>query len=177
MSCVMRHVSCVMSQVSEVTCWQNSWHITCDTILVTWRCFEDFMWHLTHYLWYVTLDMWHKTCDIWYITCDRLGLVDILLKFQLPSSNGLAVKGLWRWQLSHDTWILIHDLWHMTCKIWHMTLDWLGELDFLSKFQLLAPTVLKMTCDTWVVTCDMWYITHETWQVGGDEPSVQISAP
>ena len=48
--------------------------------------------HMTH-------DMWHVTCDTWYVT--RLGGVNILSKFQLPSSSclwyyeDLEEKGHW----------------------------------------------------------------------------------
>ena len=38
---------------------------------------------------YVTCDMWPVTHDIWYVTCDTLWGVNILTKFQLPSSYGL----------------------------------------------------------------------------------------
>jgi hypothetical protein len=41
--------------------------VTCDT------------WHVTH-------DMWHMTCDTWHLTHDRSGEVELLSKFQLPSS-------------------------------------------------------------------------------------------
>ena len=39
-------------------------------------------------------DTWHMTHDMWQVTHD--GGVNILSKFQLPSSCGLAVKVFWR---------------------------------------------------------------------------------
>ena len=48
------------------------------------------MWHLTH-------EMWHVTCDMWHGTPDRWWEVNILSKFQVPSSYGLGVKIFWRY--------------------------------------------------------------------------------
>ena len=45
-------------------------------------------WHLTHYTWHVSHDKWHLT----YAT---EGVVNIVSKFQVPSSNGLGVMMLW----------------------------------------------------------------------------------
>ena len=53
------------------------------------------MWHVTHDMWHVTHDMWHVTCDTWPVTCDMLWGVNILSKFQLPSSYGLWFMILW----------------------------------------------------------------------------------
>ena len=47
-------------------------------------------------MWHVTCDMWHLTCDTWHMTCDLLGGVNILSKFQLPSSFCLWSMILWR---------------------------------------------------------------------------------
>ena len=48
--------------------------ITCDT------------WHVTRDMQYVTCNMQLVTCDLWYVTRDMLWGVNILSKFQLPSS-------------------------------------------------------------------------------------------
>ena len=48
--------------------WHDMWHVTCD------------MWHVT----------WHVTHDMWYVWG-----VNILSKFQLPSSYGLWFIILW----------------------------------------------------------------------------------
>ena len=45
---------------------------------------------------HVTCDMWHLTCVTWHATCDMLEGVNILSKFQLPSSYCLWVMILWR---------------------------------------------------------------------------------
>ena len=58
-----------------VTC--DTWHVTCD------------MWHVTH-------DTWHVTSDTWHMTCDMFGGVNVLSKFQLPSSYCLWSMILWR---------------------------------------------------------------------------------
>ena len=42
--------------------------------------------------WHVTRDTWH---DTWHMTCDMFGGVNILSKFQLPSSYGLWFMILW----------------------------------------------------------------------------------
>ena len=52
----------------------NKWHVTCDT-------------------WHVTRDTWHVTCATWNVT--HLGGVNILSKFQLPSSSCLRFMILW----------------------------------------------------------------------------------
>ena len=40
-------------------------------------------------MWQVTGDRWQVTCDTWHMTCDMYGRVNILSKFQLPSSYRL----------------------------------------------------------------------------------------
>ena len=52
-------------------------NVTCDTC------------HGTCDTWHVTCDMWHMTLATWHVTCDKLWGVNILSKFQLPSSYGL----------------------------------------------------------------------------------------
>ena len=52
------------------------------------------MWHVTCDTWHVTQDMWHVTRDKWHVT--HLGGVNILSKFQLPSSYCLWFMILWR---------------------------------------------------------------------------------
>ena len=146
-----------------------------------WRCFEDGMWHLTGDSWHVTHDTWLMTHDTWQITHDmwKVGEVNILSKFQLPSSNGLAVKVFWRWHVTCDTRLLTRDLWHMTRDTWHMKHNMLEEVDLLSKFQLPSSNGLAVkvfwrwhvTFDMWLVTRDSWHVTRDTWHVtnGGRE--------
>ena len=55
------------------------WHLTRDT------------WHVTPDTWHVTPDTWHVTRDMWHVTYDTWWGVNILSKFQLPSSYGLGV--------------------------------------------------------------------------------------
>ena len=44
----------------------------------------------------MTRDMWHMTHDIWHLTHDRGGgEVNLLSKYQLPSSYGLGGKVFW----------------------------------------------------------------------------------
>ena len=47
---------------------------------------------MTRDMWHVTRDMWHVTHDMWHLTRDRNGEVNLLSKFQLPSSYGLGMK-------------------------------------------------------------------------------------
>ena len=42
-----------------------------------------------NYMWHVTRDMWHMTRDTWHMTRDTFGGLNILSKFQLPSSYRL----------------------------------------------------------------------------------------
>ena len=49
------------------------------------------------------------------MTGDKWEEVNLLWKFQLPSSYGLGVRG--------DMWHLKCDTWHLTCEIWHVTND------------------------------------------------------
>ena len=44
---------------------------------------------------HVTRDKWHVTCDKWHVTRDKWH-VNILSKFQVPSSSGLEMKVSWR---------------------------------------------------------------------------------
>ena len=64
---------------------KTMWHVTCD------------MWHVTCDTWHVTRDTWHVTHDTWHMTCLGGGRgVNILSKFQLPSSYCLWFVILWR---------------------------------------------------------------------------------
>ena len=47
-------------------------------------------------MWYLTRDTRHMTHDTWHMTHDMFGGVDILSKFQLPSSYCLWFMILWR---------------------------------------------------------------------------------
>ena len=47
-------------------------------------------------LWHMTCDTWHVTHDMWHVTCDIFGEVNILSKFQLPSSYCLWFMIIWR---------------------------------------------------------------------------------
>ena len=49
----------------------------------------------TRDMWHVTCDTWHMTHDTWHVTCDMLWGVNILSKFQLPSSFGVGVSQIW----------------------------------------------------------------------------------
>ena len=50
------------------------------------------MWHVTRDMWHVTRDMWLITRDMWHMTHDKYGRINILSKFQLPSSSGLGMR-------------------------------------------------------------------------------------
>ena len=99
LSRVTCHLSCVTCHMSRVTCQMYFFFIqkkkkkkkTCDT----WHVTRD-MWHVTGDTWHVTRDTWHVTRDRWHLTCDMFGGVNILSKFQLPSSYRLWFMILWR---------------------------------------------------------------------------------
>ena len=46
---------------------------------------------------HVKCDMWHVTRDLWHMTCERWGEVNLLSKFQRPSSYGFWLKVCWRY--------------------------------------------------------------------------------
>ena len=45
----------------------------------------------------MTCDMWHVTCDTWHVTHETQGVMNIVSKCQLPSSNGLEYTEFWRY--------------------------------------------------------------------------------
>ena len=54
-------------------------------------------WQVTCDMWHVTCDMWHVTRGtLWHVTRDMFWGVNILSKFQLPSSYRLWFMILWR---------------------------------------------------------------------------------
>ena len=73
--------------------------------------------------------------------------------------------------MTHDMWHVTHDMWHVTPDTWHMTPDMSGEVELLSRFQLLCSykrAVLNVTvrefsppftCHISHVTCHLSYIT------------------
>ena len=48
-------------------------------------------------MWHVTCDTWHLTPDTWHLTHDTQGVVNIVSKFQVPSSNSFGVIMFWRY--------------------------------------------------------------------------------
>ena len=52
--------------------------------------------NLTPDTWHLPPDTWHLTPDTWHLTCDTWWGVNILSKFQLPSSFDLGGKVIWR---------------------------------------------------------------------------------
>ena len=95
----------------------DMWHMTWDTWYVThdmWHMTCD-TWHVTHDTWHVTCntrgggvnilskcqlpcsDTWHVTHDTWQVSHNTQKVVNIVSKFQLPSSYGLGVKVFWRY--------------------------------------------------------------------------------
>ena len=48
------------------------------------------MWQVTRNTWHVTGDRWHVTRDMWHMTHDTFSGINILSKYQLPSSSGLG---------------------------------------------------------------------------------------
>ena len=55
------------------------------------------MWHVTCDMWHVTRNTWHVIRDTWHLTRNTFGGVNILSKFQLPSSYRLWFMILWRY--------------------------------------------------------------------------------
>ena len=51
------------------------------------------MQHVTRDMWHITRDMCHMTSDMSHM---EGGEVNILSKFQVPTSNSLGVKGSWK---------------------------------------------------------------------------------
>ena len=141
------------------------------------------------------------------MTRNRLEGVNLLSKFQLPSSYCLGVIGD-MWHLKCYTWHLRCDTWQMICGTWHVTggRQWTFSQNFrflafvvwelevtrdtrhmtggrrwtLSQnFSSLALTVweLDVTCDTWHLRCGTWQMVCVTWHTGGDEHCVKLLGP
>ena len=102
---------------------------------------------MTGDMWHMTRDTWHVTRDTWHMTHDTLGGMNILSKFQLPSSYCFFCWTYWTfwnqeigknylWHMTCDTWHVTCDTWHMTRDTWHVTCDMYGGVNILSKFQL-----------------------------------------
>ena len=80
----------------HMTC--KTWHVTCDMWHVTWNTWHltRGIWHKSCDMWHMTYDTWHMTHDMWHMTCGMLWGVNILSKFQLPSSYCLWFMIFWR---------------------------------------------------------------------------------
>ena len=91
------HSSHITCHASRVICHLS--HVTCHMLhpkKITKKHVTRDMWHMTRDMWHVTRDMWHMTCDTWHVTCDMLWGLNIVSKFQLPSSYGLWFMIFWR---------------------------------------------------------------------------------
>ena len=47
-------------------------------------------------MWHMTSDMGHGTHDMWHMTCETHGVLNIVSKCHVFSSNGLGVMMFWR---------------------------------------------------------------------------------
>ena len=54
-------------------------------------------------IWPLTCDIWHMAYGIWHVIYDRWREVNLLSKFQLPSSYGFGMKVFWRY--FHKGWM------------------------------------------------------------------------
>ena len=79
---------------------RDMWHVTnrgwwalSNSLGVMMSC--D-IWHMTFDIWHMTCAMWHATCETLHVTCTTQGVMSIISKFQVPSSNGLGVLMFWR---------------------------------------------------------------------------------
>ena len=103
-------------------------------------------------MWHVTFDTWHVTHDTWHMACDMLWRVNILSKFQLPSSYGL--------------WFNIS--WRLGGKGWRT--DWLNHVGVCRTAPATPGLLIIGTRDTchgaWHLTQDMWQVSYDTWHKG-----------
>ena len=83
-------------------------------------------------------DTWNVTCDKWHMTHDRWEEVNLLSKFQLPTSYGLRVRG---------------DMWHLTCNTWHVTPDIWRVSCNTQRGCTLCQKVKSLAFTVWVLTC------------------------
>ena len=60
-------------------------------------------------MWHLTLDTWHVTRDKWHLLRYAQGVMNIVSKFQVPSSYGLGVKVSWRFWTKGSLNELISD--------------------------------------------------------------------
>ena len=138
------------------------WHVTCDT------------WHVTRDMWHVTRDTWHVTHDMWHVTPDTFGGVNILSKFQLPSSYRLWFMILWRSGGKGSLSELINqsmsnEAVYRTAPATPGLLTRRGRPRWHQTLHRLAPKKRRrtkmwhMTPDTWHVTPDTWHLTCDTW--------------
>ena len=79
------------------------------------------MLYLTHAMWHMTLNSRYPTHDTWHATHDTHGMVNIVLKLQVPSSNSLGVM------MSCDMQHAIYETWHVWCDIWLVTCNTLNQ--------------------------------------------------
>ena len=149
---------------------------------------------MTSDIWLVTCDAWRMTHDTWHMTQDRLGEVDFLSKFQLPSSNSLGVKVFFKMtcdigNMTCDMWLVRHDMWHMTHDMGQV--GWGGHSVKISSPQFKqfgCEGVLKMTCDTnntchvtgwgmWIFCRNFSSLALTVWRWRGFEEVGQICPP
>ena len=56
-------------------------------------------------------------------------------------------------------------LWHIKCEMRYVKCDRLGEVNLLSKFQLLSSYCFWITIDIWHATPDTWHLPCDTWHM------------
>ena len=109
----------------------------------------------------MTPDTWHMTHDMWHM----LG-VNILSKFQLPSSYGLGLTVFWRYFGKRLTqWLnqsINYEAVYRTAPATPglLILDGVGPVDNRPSTDELHHFVRKKE-KMWHVTRDMWHVTHD----------------
>ena len=104
---------------------------------------------------------WHLTPDMWDMTCDAWWGVNILSKFQLPSTCSLGFTVLWRFWTKG--WILMNHK-----RVYGTAPATPGPVD--NRASTTSSTIFfcklkKIKCHTWHVTDDTGYVTGDTWYV------------
>ena len=110
--------------------------------------------------------MGHVTRDTWHMTWDIFGGVNILSKFQLPSSYCLWFMILWR--SGGKGWLNESMNYEAVYRTAPATPGLLKSPATTTSSSTNLQEKIHVTLDGWHATGDWWHVTHDMWLVTRD---------
>ena len=111
------------------------------------------------------------TCDMWHVTLDKWGEVNLLPRFQIPSSNGFGMKICWRfggkgwlnqwmneWGVCTTTTAPVKSGLLITYSIWCILFSFAILLSIYDSFKTQDNIICNTYYDIFLVQTLPWFV-------------------